>query len=102
MVTRLVSSMLLLSLIVVSGAYAQGGCIQNSMGQVVCGPPGGGAHANSMGQVLCGPGQCVVNSMGQVYCSSQPVGGAAVNNMGQAVCAGGCVQGNVSYCETPR
>jgi hypothetical protein len=102
MVIRFVSSMLLLSLLVVSVTYAQGRCVQNAIGQVICAPPGGGVQVNSIGQVLCGPGQCVIDSIGQVYCSSQPGGGAAVNNIGQPVCVGGCVRGSSSYCQTPR
>jgi hypothetical protein len=82
-------------------AYAQDGCTQNSIGQVICAPPGGSAQKNSIGQVVCGPGHCVVNSIGQVLCSSQPGGGAMINNIGQAVCVGGCVQGDPSYCQSP-
>ena len=92
----------ILSLVVISFAHAQGGCINNSIGQVICAPPGGGIQKNSIGQVVCGPGQCVVDSIGQVKCSSQSGGGAMTNNIGQVVCVGGCVQASTSYCETPR
>ena len=99
---RFSSIALFIALAATSTAYAQGGCTQNSFGQVICAPPGGGAQTNSFGQVVCGPGQCVVNSFGQVICSSQPGGGAMINNFGQAVCVGGCVQASPSYCQTPR
>lgn len=99
---RFSSIALLLFLAATSVAYAQGGCTQNSIGQVICAPPGGGAQTNSIGQVVCGPGQCVVNSIGQVICSSQSGGGAMINSIGQAVCVGGCVQASSSYCQTPR
>jgi hypothetical protein len=99
MIGRFVSSMLLLSLAMASVAYADGGCIENSIGQVVCAPPGGSAQRNSVGQVVCAPGQCVVNSIGQIYCSSQQGGGAAINNIGQPVCVGGCVEASPSYCQ---
>lgn len=90
----------LLALLASSIAYAEGGCAQNSIGQVLCAPPGGGAQINSIGQVMCGPGQCVVNLIGQVYCSSQAAGSAAVNSIGQPVCVGGCVLGSASYCQS--
>lgn len=102
MVKSLSSIALLFALFATSFVYAQGGCTQNSIGQVICAPPGGGAQTNSIGQVLCGPGQCVINSIGQVICSSQPGGGAMINNIGQVVCVGGCVQGSTSYCQSPR
>lgn len=99
---RLSSIALFLSLFATSVAYAQGGCTQNSIGQVICAPPGGSAQTNSIGQVVCGPGQCVADSIGQVICSSQPGGGAMINSIGQVVCVGGCVQASPSYCQTPR
>ena len=99
---RFSSIALFIALAATSTAYAQGGCTQNSIGQVVCAPPGGGVQTNSIGQVVCGPGQCLVNSIGQVMCSSQPGGGAMTNSIGQVVCVGGCVQASPSYCQSPR
>ena len=99
---RVSSFALFIALVATSAVHAQGGCTQNSIGQVICAPPGGSAQTNSIGQVVCGPGQCVVNSIGQVICSSQPGGGAMINSIGQAVCVGGCVQGSPSYCQIPR
>lgn len=85
-----------------SVAYAQGGCTQDSIGRVICAPPGGGAQTDSIGRVVCGPGQCVVDPIGRVVCSSQSGGGAMIDNIGRAVCVGGCVQASPSYCQTPR
>lgn len=99
---RVSSFALLIALVISSAAHAQGGCTQNSIGQVICAPPGGSAQTNSIGLIVCGPGQCVVNSIGQVICSSEPGGGAMINSIGQVVCVGGCVQGSPSYCQTPR
>lgn len=69
-----------------------GGCAKNSLGQVICAPPGGGAAVNSMGQVVTGRGGCARNNMGQVVCSDSPGGGAAANSMGQVLTGPGeCV-----------
>jgi hypothetical protein len=99
---RLLLIALFIASVTTSTACAQGGCVKDSFGQVICAPPGGGAQINSFGQVVCGPGQCAVNSFGQVICSSQPGGGAMINNFGQVVCVGSCVQAAPSYCQTPR
>ena len=69
------------------------GCAENSIGQVICAPPGGGAAANAIGQVVTGPGECIMDSIGRVMCSSQSGGGAALDSLGRVVCADGCVEG---------
>ena len=68
------------------------GCAKNSMGEVICAPPGGGAAINSMGQVVTGRGGCARNNMGQVVCSDVPGSGAAVSGMGRVLTGPGeCV-----------
>ena len=83
-------------------AAAQGfgfGCVQNSIGTVVCAPPHGGIAINSIGTPECGPGQCV--RIGSVYCSSVQGGGAGVDSIGSPKCVGGCIRGTSSQCVRP-
>jgi hypothetical protein len=97
---------------------AQGGCVTDQNGKVVCGQPdstcaanlrgelvctkpGGGMMNDQNGEQLCGPGYCVREPLGNVLCSSQPRGGATVDQSGKAVCAGGCVPGTKEACVRP-
>lgn len=93
---------LYLAVFAASVAYAHGGCVQNSVGQIICAPPAGSLQTDPIGQIVCGPGECVTDSMGQVKCSSQPGGGAMTNDRGKVVCVGGCILANTSYCQIPR
>jgi hypothetical protein len=93
---------LYLAVFTTSAAYAHGGCVQDSVGQIICAPPAGSLQTDPIGRIVCGPGECVTDSMGQVKCSSQPGGGAMTNDRGKVVCVGGCVLAKASYCQIPR
>jgi len=97
---------------------AQGGCVTDQDGKVICGRPdstcatnqrgevvctksGGGMMNDQYGEQLCGPGYCVKDQRGNVLCSSQPRGGAMVDQSGKALCAGGCVPGTKEACVRP-
>jgi len=71
------------AVLVLTGSAQAGGCATNSIGQVICAPPGGGAAVNGIGQVVTGRGECSTNSIGQVVCANSSGGGAAQNSIGQ-------------------
>lgn len=83
MCVRRYLSILAISMSLADPVGAQQGCAVNSLGQVICAPPGGGAAVNSLGQVVTGRGGCAVNSLGQVVCANSPGGGAISNSLGQ-------------------
>jgi hypothetical protein len=62
---------------------AQQGCAVDSLGRVVCAPPGGGAAVDSLGRVVTGRGGCANDSLGRVVCSDTPGGGAANDSLGR-------------------
>ncbi len=64
-------------------AFAQQGCAVDSLGRVVCAPPGGGAAVDSLGRVVTGRGGCANDSLGRVVCSDTPGGGAANDSLGR-------------------
>src|SRR5256885_17211786 len=66
-------------------------CAANQRGEVVCTKPGGGMMNDQYGEQLCGPGYCVKDQRGKVLCSSHLRGLATVDQSGKAVCAGSCV-----------
>jgi hypothetical protein len=76
-------------------------CAANQRGEVVCTKPGGGMMNDQYGEQLCGPGYWVRDQRGNVLCSSQPRGGATVDQNGEAVYAGGCVPGAKEQCVRP-
>ena len=76
-------------------------CAGNQRGDVVCTKPGGGMMNDQYGEQLCGPGYCVKDQRGNVVCSIQPRGGATVDQSGKALCAGGCVPGTKEACVRP-
>ena len=76
-------------------------CAANQRGDVVCTKPGGGMMNDQYGEQLCGPGYCVKDQRGNVLCSSHPRGGPTVDQSGKAVCAGSCVPGTKEACVRP-
>jgi ferredoxin-like protein FixX len=82
-------------------AFAHEGCLETSLGEILCPPPMGGIAKDSLGKVLCSDGQCVETKLGKVLCSRQKGGYAYINRMGHAVCTGGCEQGSSDMCQRP-
>jgi hypothetical protein len=96
MILRYVFMAFLLILVVSNSVSAHQGCAVNSIGQVICAPPGGGAAVNSIGQVVIGRGGCAVNAIGQVICADTAGGGAATNSIGQVKTGPGeCVTNSI-------
>ena len=84
-----------------TGAWAQPSACLKTPDGLVCPPPQGGMARDSRGLLLCGPGLCLRDKSGQVTCSSRP-GGEVIADWGEVLCVGGCVEGRMSDCVTPR
>ena len=69
---------------------------------ITCPPPGGNLILFGKQGALCGPGECTY-SKNEVYCSSVPGGSATwTEKTNEFRCVGGCVPGDISYCQPPR
>ena len=83
-----------------TSAFGHEGCLETSLGTVVCPPPLGGIAKTSLGTIVCGKGQCVKTNLGSIQCSKQTGGYAYINKLGRVVCTGGCEDGSSSMCQT--
>ena len=89
---RYTFSVLLFSISLVQPVNAQQGCAVDSLGRVICAPPGGGAAVDGLGRVVTGRGGCATDSLGRVVCSDNPGGGATVDGLGRVQTGSGqCV-----------
>ncbi len=91
--------MMVLVTFLLNPSYLLAKCLNNSIGQTYCAPPGGDITENSIGQLVCGRGQCTTNSIGEVECSNKKFGNAIENSIGQIKCTGRCVPGDRYLCE---
>jgi hypothetical protein len=82
-------------------AFGHEGCLETSLGEIVCPPPMGGIAKNSLDKIVCGKGQCVKTNLGSIQCSKQTGGYAYINRVGHAVCTEGCEVGSSAMCQTP-
>ncbi len=78
-----------------------GACLKDALGKVKCSSADGGIVLNRFQEAVCGPGQCVINAIGEVFCSKAPKGYASLNGIGEPVCTSGCVAASSSACVTP-
>lgn len=79
-----------------------GRCVEDSIGRLICAPPGGFIMADAMGMPVCSRGQCAKDNTGRVYCSVIPGGGAILDSIGRVRCVGGCEDAAERYCLRPQ